>query len=267
MLSPESSIAFFIGKFPVHYYSITMFLAILLGTVFSCFVAKKYYKEVNIDVILDVLPIVIIAGILGARLYYVLLDWSYYSQNLCDIWAIYKGGLSIHGAILGGFLGGFVYIKKNRLNLWKIADVYSYGLILGQIIGRLGNYFNKEAFGLPCYFMNNICLYIPEKHRPIQFLYVEFFHPTFLYEMVWNIFVLMILLFCVRRVVKNVDGVVFFSYLFLYSLGRVFIEALRLDSVLTINGIHFAQVVSVLVCLVSGVIVFNLLRKNYSKLK
>ena len=248
MLSPET--AFFIGNFGVKFYSIAMFFAIFFGTLLSCLIAKKYYKDVKIEHILDMLPIVIISAIIGARIYYVTLDWNYYSKSIFEIFALWHGGISIHGALIGGFLGGLYYIKKHKLNLWKYADVFAYGLLLGQSIGRIGNFFNIEAFGKPCNFSDVICLYIPINKRPTEFLNFDYFHPTFLYESLWNIFVLLILFFVIRKN-KTPDGAIFFSYLILYSLGRLFIEQIRLDSVLNIGTIPIAQIVCILTIIIS----------------
>ncbi len=265
MLSPESSIAFYIANYPVKYYSLIMLVAMLLGTFLSYSIAKTYYKDISLNEFLDMLPITIICGILGARIYYVLMDWAYYSNHLIEIFEIYKGGLSIHGAILGGFLGGFCYIKKHKLNLWKYADIFAYGLLLGQIIGRFGNYFNIEAFGKPCHYSNLICLYIPEKYRPIQYLNNDFFHPTFLYEAFFNLIILLILFFVIRKLTKNTDGVIFISYLGLYSLGRFFIEGLRVDSVLNIGSIHIAQIVSFVLVIFSLIMFFDKIKSNKIK--
>lgn len=262
MLSPESNVAFYIGNFAIKYYSVIMFCAIFAGSVLSCIMAKKYYKTVSVEKFLDVLPVVILSAILGARLYYVLLDLDYYSQHLIEILAIQKGGISIHGALLGGFTGGFLWIKKHHLPLWTYADVFAYGVCLGQIIGRLGNYFNIEAFGRPCYFSKNLCLYIPEYKRPFEFFNVEYFHPTFLYESIWNIFVLLLLIFIVRKLAKNIEGIVFFSYLILYSIGRFFIEGVRLDSVLSVGTIHIAQLVSLVFIVFSFIMIYRFKKQN-----
>lgn len=251
MLSPESNIAFYVGTFGVRYYSLIMFVAILAGSFLSCIIAKKYYPNVSIDKFLDILPIIILSAILGARIYYVFMDWTYYSTHLIEILAIQKGGLSIHGALIGGFLSGYLCIKKYKLDLWQYADIFAYGLLLGQIIGRIGNYFNIEAFGKPCFYSDNLCLYIPEIYRPLAHFQVKYFHPTFLYEMLWNILVLLVLFFIIRKLTKNIDGIIFFSYLILYSIGRFFIEGIRLDSVLNFYGIHIAQIVSIFIIILS----------------
>lgn len=256
MISPAVSDIFSVGAFSIKYYSVTMFVGIVCGCALSCFIAKKYYKNVSVDKIIDILPIIVICAVLGARLYYIILDWQYYSKHLSEIFAIWHGGLSIHGALLGGFLGGVYCVKKYSLKLWDYADVLSYGLLLGQAIGRLGNYFNIEAFGKPCGFSESICLYIPQYKRPEEFFDIAYYHPTFFYEILWNIFVLFVLFFCVRKLSQNISGIVFFSYLGLYSLGRLFIEHIRLDSVLNLGVWHVAEVVSVFLIMLSVVMIF-----------
>lgn len=262
MISPESPVLFQVGDFGVRYYSVIMFLAIVFGAMFSLFIAKKYYKNVNIEKFWDILPVVVLSAILGARLYYVMLDFNYYSQNIFEVFAIWHGGLSIHGAILGGFLGGFFYVKKNAIPLWGYADIFSYGLLFGQAIGRLGNYFNVEAFGGPCYFSKWVCMYVQPSKRPSEYWNIEYFHPAFLYEGVWNIFILIVLIFLTKRFERRVEGCVFFLYLILYSIGRLFIEHIRLDSVLTLANWHIAQIVSVLIIVFSGFALFFLLKKT-----
>lgn len=258
MIAPSSSVAFSIGGFDVAYYSITMFLAIISATFFSVGLAKKYYPEIDKERIYDLLPWIVLFGIIGARIYYVIADWQYYSEHLNEILAIRQGGLSIHGALLGGILGGYVYVKKHSLNFLKYLDVFSYGIILGQIIGRFGNYFNIEAFGKPCYFSKIICMYVPEVKRPFQYLDVNYFHPTFLYEMIWNLIVLLILFFVIRRIAKKADGVLFFSYLGLYSIGRFLIEGIRVDSVKNIGEVPLAAFVSFLLLCLSIIVCFFL---------
>lgn len=252
MLSPESAVAFNIGSFEIRYYGLIMLCSIVLGGVLIYFTAKKYYPEVNRAKLFDILPMIILWAILGARMYYIALDWDYYCQHIAEIPAIWHGGLSIHGALLGGIISGAYYLVKNKLNFWMYADLIIYGVVLGQIAGRLGNYFNVEAFGKPC--SNEVlCLFIPPGFRPSQYLSYEYFHPAFMYEMIWNAFVLLILLFVVRKYAKQRYGIVFFSYLILYSIGRLLIEGLRIDSVLNVGGFHIAQIVSIILIL-AGII-------------
>lgn len=257
MQSPVSAIAFELGNFEIRYYSIMMFFAMLSATIFMYFIAKKYYKNTDAETVLDMLPFVILCAILGARLYYVIFDWEYFAKHLTETIAIWHGGISIHGAILGGLLAGIVYTKIRKLNFLAYADVFSYGLILGQAIGRWGNYFNIEAFGLPCNLPWRLA--VPVIKRPLQFINYEYFHPTFLYESLWNIFVLVILFFVVRKLSKNISGIVFCSYLVLYSIGRLFIESIRIDSIFNIGGLQIAQIMSILLILVGMLGIFILI--------
>lgn len=256
MISPQSSIILSVGSFSLKYYSLTMLGAILCGCGLSCFLARKFYRNVSVERIFDILPMIVICAILGARLYYVLLDFEYYSKHLIEIFMIWNGGLSIHGALIGGFLGGLYCARKYSLPIWDYADVFSYGLLLGQAIGRVGNFFNIEAFGKPCSFSELICMYVPQYKRPLGYWDIEYYHPTFLYEAIWNIFVLGILYFFIRRCSDKVSGVVFFSYLALYSLGRLLIEHIRLDSVLNVGEWHVAEIVSVFVIVLSIIMIF-----------
>ncbi len=237
--------AFSLGDYDVKMYGVVMFCAILLGTFVSVLIAKKYSKDVDIEILYDFFPLMIISGILFARLYYVVLNIDYYFYHPMEIPALWHGGISIHGAILGGVLAGIFYFKKNKLPLLPYADVITYGLVLAQAIGRWGNFFNSEAFGTPCNLPWK--LYISPQYRPIEYSSYEYFHPTFLYESLWCLLVFVILFFFVRKNKKCSDGVVFYSYFILYSIGRFIIEGIRTDSVLNICHVPIAQIVSVII--------------------
>ena len=249
MQSPASSVFFEVNGFSIHYYGVIMFFAIVIGLLVIRFIAKKYYKDIiDTDIVLDILPAIIIFSIIGARLYYVLMDFDYYSNHMRDIIAVWNGGMSIHGAIIGGVVTGFVLSKVKKFSFFKYADLFSYGLAVGQAIGRFGNYFNCEAFGRPSS-IPFLKLYIPMEHRPFGYEEYSYFHPTFLYESMWDLLVFLILFFVVRKIVvfkKLSDGTIFFSYLVLYSLGRYFIEWCRLDNVRDVLGIPIAELVSIL---------------------
>lgn len=260
MFVSPGDIAFNIGTLPIYYYGIIMALSLCLGVFVSSIITKKFYPDLNPDIIYDIAPHIIIGAFIGARLYYCLLGYDYYSQNPLEILEIRHGGLSIHGAILGGLITGIIYAKKHKLPILRICDIFSYGLIVGQAIGRWGNFFNSEAFGLPC---NNcmIKLFIPIYKRPLEYLQYNYFHPTFLYESILDICIFLILFFVVRRFIKGKDGIVFFSYLILYSTARIFVEEIRIDSVLNIEGVPIAQIVSaitILISIISLIIVNNL---------
>lgn len=244
MFKSPGDIAFSISLLDIHWYGIIMSLSILFGIFIIILIKNKYYKEITTDSIIDLSFMLIIFGILGARIYYVILDFNYYILHPLEIPAIWKGGISIQGAILGGIIAGYIYTKKHNINFLKYADLFSFGLISGQCIGRWGNFFNSEAFGLP----TNLPwkLYIPYAHRPIEYKSFEYFHPAFLYESILNLLILGILYLILIKCNKRQDGLIFYSYIILYSIARIAVEAIRIDSVLNINNIHIAHITAFL---------------------
>ncbi len=261
MFASPGQIAFRLFNFPIHWYGITMAFAIIVGLSFVSFIRRRYYNHIPREFVLDLSFYLILGGIIGARLYYVVLDAEFYLKHPLEMIAVWHGGLSIHGAIIGSIIVGAFIIKKYNQNFFEIADLFSYGLVLGQSIGRWGNFFNSEAFGIPTNLPWKV--FIPIESRPIQFFNVNYFHPTFLYESIANLFILLVLFFILRKKEKNVPGGIFFSYLIMYSVVRYCIESLRLDSILNIAGIPIAQVVSILFLMVGlvGLISVN----RYSK--
>lgn len=262
MFTSPGEIAFSLFNYPVHWYGIIMALSIIIGLYVVSIIRKHYYSSISEDLILDLSFYLIIGGILGARLYYVLLDIRYYITHPLEILAVWHGGLSIHGAILGAVIVGAIYIKRNNQNFLEIADLFTYGLIIGQAIGRWGNFFNSEAFGIP----TNLPwkLFIPISRRPLEFYNINYFHPTFLYESLLNL-IIFIILFCgIRKFSKNKKGIIFFSYLILYSTVRFFIESLRIDSVLNIKSIPIAQLMSVILIItgITGIIISKQIKNN-----
>lgn len=238
MFASPGEIALQIGIFTVYWYGICMAFAILTGLFYSVKIAKKLYQFFDTEKFYDLIFYVLIGGIIGARLYYVCFDWGYFSQNLMDIPKLWLGGLSIHGAILGGFFTGFFYVKIKKLDLWMYADITTFGLCMGQIIGRLGNFFNSEAFGRPTDLPWK--LFIPINSRPEGFENFAFYHPTFAYEMIINTFIVFFLYLLAKKYPQRQHGLVFFTYLILYSVGRIFVENLRIDSVFNLLGIPIA---------------------------
>lgn len=260
MFTSPGEVAFLIGSVPVYFYGITMAFSLLTGIGFARFVTGKFYPEINTEVIYDIAPHVIIFAILGARIYYCLLSSEYYIQNPLEVFQIWQGGISIHGGILGGLIGGIVYAKRHKLPVLKLCDIFSYGLVLGQAIGRWGNFFNSEAFGRPT--ESFLKLYIQIYKRPLEYLQFDYFHPTFLYESILDVLIFLILFFVIRNLVKGKDGAVFVSYLILYSIVRIIIEQVRIDSVLNVYGIPVAQIVSVGIIFVSAIVLFKILKKK-----
>ena len=235
----------------IYYYGLFIALAVIIGFLISSLVMRKYYPDLNRDNLYDLMLWVIPFGILGARIYYVLLCLGYYMKNPLEIFMIQNGGLSIHGALIGGILGGYIFLKRRRLSFFKYADILSYGLPVAQAIGRIGNFFNSEAYGKPTELPWSV--FIPVEKRHLEYIDYSTYHPTFLYEGIGDIFIFLILFFLIRKIFDGKDGGVFFSYLILYSAFRLVIESVRIDSVLNIFGIPIASCVSILIICISSV--------------
>jgi phosphatidylglycerol:prolipoprotein diacylglycerol transferase len=184
----------------------------------------------------------LLGGLIGARLYYVAFNLDYYLRYPGKIFAVWEGGLAIHGGVLGGLLVGGGYALWRGLPAITYLDIAAPSLALGQAIGRWGNFFNEEAFGTPTSLPWR--LFISPSHRPIQFARDEFFHPTFLYESIWDFIVFILLIRVFRTRFERAPGALFLTYLGLYSLGRFMTEALRTDA-LMLGPIRVAQLASV----------------------
>jgi len=227
-----------IGPLSIRWYGVLIMAGVILGLVLAGREAKR--QDVSIELIYDLFFYIILSAVVGARLYYVIFSWDLYRNNIKEVFAFWHGGLAIHGAVMGGVASALIYARLKRLSFWQFADICAPSLILGQAIGRWGNFFNQEAFGRPTDLPWGI--FIDEAHRPIQYLQQTHFHPTFLYESLWNFSVFFFLLW-VRRKKGIIRGDVFLAYLMLYSFGRFWIEGLRTDS-LMFAGFRIAQVVS-----------------------
>ena len=232
-----------IGPFVIRWYGLLIASAILIGVTLSQYLAQR--RGVNPDLLGDLAIWLVIGAIPGARLYYVLFEWQQYAQRPEDIIAIWKGGIAIHGAIIGGAIATLIFSRLNKVSLWQLFDLVAPSLILGQAIGRWGNFFNSEAFGRPTDLPWK--LYIPLSNRPPGYLNYEYFHPTFLYESLWNLGVFVLVLYLFFWGLKHQDrlktGTLAFVYLISYSAGRFWIEGLRTDS-LRLGFLRIAQVVS-----------------------
>ncbi|AFZ35853.1 Prolipoprotein diacylglyceryl transferase [Stanieria cyanosphaera PCC 7437] len=231
------------GPIAIRWYGFLIASAVLIGVTLCQYLAKR--RGVNPDLLGDLTIWLVLAAIPCARLYYVLFEWEEYSQRPEDIIAIWKGGIAIHGAIIGGTIASIIFARLNKVSFWQLMDLVVPGLSLGQAIGRWGNFFNSEAFGRPTDLPWK--LYIPPSRRPLDYLNYEYFHPTFLYESLWNLLVFVLLLSLFFWGLKNKGklpvGALACIYLFSYSLGRVWIEGLRTDS-LMLGPLRIAQIVS-----------------------
>jgi phosphatidylglycerol---prolipoprotein diacylglyceryl transferase len=237
-----------IGPLNLRWYGLLIASAVLIGLALSQRLAQS--RQLNPDLVGDLLVWLIVGAIPGARLYYVLFQWSYYSKYPDQIFAIWRGGIAIHGAIIGGTLAALLFSKIKHCSFWRLADVVAPSLILGQAIGRWGNFFNSEAFGSPTDLPWK--LLIPADRRPPGFESVAYYHPTFLYESLWNLMVFGILMTLFIRFPKLKRGTLFLVYAIAYSLGRFWIEALRTDS-LMFGPLKMAQMVSLVGIIFGGI--------------
>lgn len=256
-----SRTAFTVFGQDIYWYGIFIGLGVILGVLLALHEAKR--TDQNPDTYLDFIIYAMIIAIIGARLYYVIFSWDFYSQHPEKIFAIREGGLAIYGGIIGGVLTAIVYSRVKKKNFWVMADTMAPSLILGQMLGRWGNFFNKEAFGG---FTDNLFAmrYQLSQVRAsdvtpdiLQNLvtvngvdYIQV-HPTFLYESMWSLCVFIILLILQRK--KKFNGQVCATYFFGYALGRVWIEGLRTDQ-LCIGNVPVSQALSAVLIIASVVL-------------
>jgi phosphatidylglycerol:prolipoprotein diacylglycerol transferase len=252
-------LVFQLGPFALRWYGLLIAVAVLAGLSLATRLGRT--RGIEAVVIADLLPLLVLGAVVGARLYYVVLEWRQYAANPLDALAIWRGGIAIHGALIGGVLTTVLFCRWRRQPFWNLLDVLVPSVALGQAIGRWGNFFNSEAFGLP----TNLPwkLEIPAASRPPEFLDELYFHPTFLYESLWNLGVCGLLLLLVRQSDRGrlqlPSGALSCVYLMAYSSGRVWIEALRIDPLCLFaeppfceGGLRMAQLVSLLLIGLGG---------------
>ena len=225
-MSSPGAIAFQLGPIVIRWYGILMATAIVVGLWLGFRQAKR--EGLPADDIISAGQWAILAGLAGARVYEVIFNWDYYGRYPSKIVAVWEGGLAMHGGLIVGPLVGAWLAYRWRLPILRGLDVAAPSMVLGQAIGRWGNFFNEEAFGRPTDLPWK--LYIAPEHRPLGYAQFEYFHPTFLYESIWNLVVFGLLVAWLRPRLAGRPGALFFCYVGLYSIGRFAIEALRLDS-------------------------------------
>ncbi|WP_315119516.1 prolipoprotein diacylglyceryl transferase [uncultured Clostridium sp.] len=250
-------IAFTIFGLPIMWYGILISLGMLLALLLSSYTCKM--KNLNFDILFDTFLISFPMAIIGARLYYVIFSFEDYADNLWSIFNTRGGGLAIHGGLIFGLTTAFFYLRKKKQNFLEYADVSVPGIILAQAIGRWGNFFNKEAHGgeVTLEFISKF----PEFIQRGMYIKGTYYHPTFLYESIWNVLVCVTLIILLKR--SKQPGTVLFAYIGLYSLGRFFIEGLRTDS-LMFGPIRMAQFVSLLGILASIVFLVYIYKRKKS---
>lgn len=230
-------VAFNLFGFDIRWYGILISLGMIIGIILTSYTCKV--KEISYDNMMDIVLIALPSAIIGARLYYVLFNLDYYGKNPSEILNIRQGGLAIHGGVLLAVIVGYIYTRRKNIPFLKYADAAAPSIIIAQALGRWGNFFNQEAHGgeVTYDFIKHFPMFIQKG----MFIDGTYYHPTFLYESIWNILVFIILIYLIRRI--KVDGTIFFSYVGLYSIGRFIIEGLRTDS-LMMGPIRVAQLVS-----------------------
>ncbi|HDK7406330.1 prolipoprotein diacylglyceryl transferase [Staphylococcus aureus] len=257
-------VAFNLGLLSVRWYGIIIAVGILLGY----FVAQRALVKAGLhkDTLVDIIFYSALFGFIAARIYFVIFQWPYYAENPSEIIKIWHGGIAIHGGLIGGFIAGVIVCKVKNLNPFQIGDIVAPSIILAQGIGRWGNFMNHEAHG------GSVSrAFLEQLHLPnfiIENMYIngQYYHPTFLYESIWDVAGFIILV-NIRKHLKL--GETFFLYLTWYSIGRFFIEGLRTDSLMLTSNIRVAQLVSILLILISiSLIVYRRIKYNpplYSK--
>ena len=252
-VNPPASFSLF-GR-DIYLYGVMVALAFLVGILLCARFAPKFgiSPENFYDLVLWVIPL----SILGARLYFVIFQADYYLSHLAEILAVWEGGLAIYGGLIAGFLTTFVFCRCKKISFPAMLDVLSFGVLPGQAIGRWGNFFNREAFGAETEVFCRMGLTAPDGST----IYV---HPTFLYESLWNLCGLVLLIFFTRSGKRRYDGQCILLYFLWYGLGRSWIEGLRTDSLyLGSTGIRVSQLLSIILVFISATILILNRRKNH----
>lgn len=244
-------VAFSIGPISVRWYGLLIASAMLIGIIGGCRAVRQ--RGLNEDDFLSVIIVAIVSAFVGARLYYVVFNLPYYLAHPGEIIATWHGGLAIHGGILGGALAVWLMCRRYQFSFWQLADIIAPFLILGQAIGRWGNFVNQEAYGAAV-----------DKAEVPWAIYIQatgqYHHPTFLYESIWNLLVFFFLLWLGHQAFAK-RGEIALAYFMLYSVGRVFVEGLRTDS-LMLGPLRMAQVMS-LILFIAALVMLIYRRKKH----
>ena len=232
-----------LGPLNIHLYGLAIGLGLILAVMYVCRRSKEFgLKEDDIlDGVLWITPFAIIC----ARIYYVAFSWKDYADNPLSVFAIWEGGIAIYGSVIGAVIGVIVLCKVKKLKIATVLDVTLLGFFIGQILGRWGNFFNREAFGAATDSFFRMGLYNTVTSQ------WEYYHPTFLYESVWNLVGFILLHFLSKR--RQYDGQIALGYAAWYGLGRCFIEGLRVDS-LYWGSFRVSQVLAGLTCVAASAI-------------
>ncbi|SFB22051.1 MULTISPECIES: prolipoprotein diacylglyceryl transferase [unclassified Bacillus (in: firmicutes)] len=260
-IQPLDPIAFSLGPIDVHWYGVIIGcgLALALWLAVREGVKRGLSSEVFPDLLIWAIPIAIIS----ARIYYVIFEWDYYANNIGEAFKIWNGGIAIHGALIGSVLTTYFFAKSKGLSFWKLADIAAPSIILGQAIGRWGNFMNQEAHGgeVTRSFLEN--LHLPEFIINQMYINGVYYHPTFLYESVWNIVGFGLLVLLRRANLRR--GEMFLSYVIWYSIGRFFVEGMRTDSLMLTESLRMAQMISIVLVVGALMILFFRRKKGLAE--
>ena len=247
------STGFSIGPLSIHYYGLIIATGLMLA-VFYC--SKRSHQfGIDEDTILDGVLWVTPVAIIFARLYYCIFSWEMYADNPIRVLYIWEGGIAIYGSVIGAILGIIIFCKVKKLRISTVLDLVSLGFLIGQFIGRWGNFFNREAFGAETESFFRMGLMKASTGE------ITYYHPTFLYESVWNFTGFLLLHFLSKK--RRYDGQIALGYLAWYGLGRAYIEGLRTDS-LYIGSIRVSQLLAAVSCVVAMGLLLTLSRKMHN---
>lgn len=244
-------VAFTLFGREVYWYGIIIAMGLLLAYVWALYESKR--EQITTDTLADLLIVGLPTAIIFARLYYVVFSWDSYKNKIVDIFKIWEGGIAIYGAVIGAFVAGLIYSKVKKISFYKLADLAAPCFLIGQAIGRWGNFVNVEAFG-------------NETTLPWRMLIIDeaiSVHPTFLYESLWNAIGFLIVVMVRKK--KPFEGFIFYGYLLWYGLGRVWIEGLRTDS-LMLGNLRISQVVAGFCIIVSAITILMKWKNDNVKL-
>lgn len=250
-----------LGNICIYWYSIIILVAFTIG----CYLILRESKKQNlpIDKIEDFIFYTIPICLIGARIYYILFNLDYYLKYPLDMIKVWEGGLAIHGGIIAGFLSLLYFTKKYKIDILKMTDILVISLILGQIIGRWGNFMNSEAYGPITTLKFLQSLHLPKFIIDGMYISGNYYHPTFLYESLWNLIGLIFML-VIRNTKINKKGVLASIYLIWYGIGRFLIESLRTDSLMLLN-IKIAQIISLLFIIIGISLLIKIYIKNHER--
>lgn len=244
MLAALDPIALQLGPLEIHWYGVIIATGVVLAVVLAMREAQR--RQVSTDALFDMILWALPFALIGARLYYVIFQWPYYAAHPSEIIAIWHGGMAIYGSLIAAAIVVFVFCRRRHLPVWLVLDIAAPTVLLGQAIGRWGNFMNQEAFGA-----KTTLSFLQGLHLPdfiIQQMYIDgaFRQPTFLYESAWDLLGVVILLALRHRKHLFKRGEVFLAYVSWYAFGRFFIEGMRTDSLMLFNALRISQVLSLI---------------------